>query len=211
MSTKKYLAVLFSLFIINSASASSIWLTSDSNEVPEPNQEVTVWVHTDTPLLCMQTAIQVSGDANITSAMRDNQVTQYGWDNGWHCNPLIKNVLGWASIYGVRWAGDANGVVGYFKFRYYSGQVLVFVDQDSSVAFGWDEETSECPEVPYSTDVLVFGTESQSQVMAQPMRSGLRLSSSLVTAENETQQTSGRRKVKVLCPAGVEPSTSSIS
>jgi hypothetical protein len=131
-------------------STAQISLIPDNNN-PDPNEEVTVYVHTDTPLVCMGLGIYIIGDANITSAMCEADCNQYGWDNGWNSDPYI-DPNGYIFIGGVRWAGDANGTVGYFKFRYNSWQVRVYLDSADSCAFGWDHN-----EVAISTDILSFG------------------------------------------------------
>ena len=94
---------------------------------PDPNEEITVWVHTDEPLFCMELGIYVTGDAIITDAMGEADCNDFGWDNGWRSDSYI-DPNGWLSIGSVRWASDANDIVGYFKFRYHSGQVAVYID-----------------------------------------------------------------------------------
>jgi parallel beta-helix repeat protein len=131
----------------------AVYLTCDTN-TPEPNEEVTIWVHSDVPLFAMYMGIYVIGDANITTAMCEADCNEYGWENGWNNNPYFEG--NWVYINGVKWAADANGTVGYFKFCYHSGQVSVYIDQESSVAFGWDGES--CPCVPLSQEALTFGT-----------------------------------------------------
>jgi len=148
--TAKILCVLCIVGVFAGVSTAQISLIPDNNN-PDPNEEVTVYVHTDTPLVCMGLGIYIIGDANITSAMCEADCNQYGWDNGWNSDPYI-DPNGYIFIGGVRWAGDANGTVGYFKFRYNSWQVRVYLDSADSCAFGWDHN-----EVAISTDILSFG------------------------------------------------------
>jgi hypothetical protein len=146
------LILLVGLFISN-VFGGSVELAGEGF-IPEPNQEITVQIQTDTPLFAMSIGIYIIGDANITTAMSEADCNEYSWDNGWNSDPYI-DPNGWIYLSGVRWAADANGIVGYFKFRYNSGQVSVYIDQENSLAFGWDGNS--CPIVPLSTDTLVFG------------------------------------------------------
>ena len=55
--------ILFALFVVGfsyTVSAESISLVSETN-MPEPNQEITVQIQTDTPLGCMGLFITVTG------------------------------------------------------------------------------------------------------------------------------------------------------
>ena len=148
--------ILIALFVVGfafSVSAGSISLVSETN-MPEPSEEVIVYVQTDTPLFAMGIGVYIVGDANITTAMSEADCNEYGWDNGWNSDPYI-DPNGWIYLNGVRWNADANGTIGYFKFRYNSGQISVYIDQENSLAFGWDGNS--CPYVPFSTNTLVFG------------------------------------------------------
>jgi len=129
----------------------AIYLACDTN-TPDPNDEVTVWVHSDAPLFAMGIGIYVIGDANITTAMCEADCSEYGWDNGWNSDPYIED--NWVYLNGVRWDADANGTVGYIKFRYNGGEVSVYIDQENSIAFGWDGQS--CPYVPLSQEALTF-------------------------------------------------------
>jgi hypothetical protein len=156
--------ILIALFVVGfafSVSAGSISLVSQAN-LPEPNEEITVYVQTDTPLFAMGIGVYIVGDANITTAMSEADCNQYGWDNGWNSDPYI-DPNGWVYVNGVRWNADANGTIGYFKFRYNSGQISVYIDQENSLAFGWDGNS--CPEVPFSTNTLLFGEPDPNQMM----------------------------------------------
>ncbi|MGA2914723.1 MAG: hypothetical protein ABSE89_01720 [Sedimentisphaerales bacterium] len=134
-------------------SAGTISLICDTN-MSEPNEEVTVYIQTDTPLFAMGIGIYITGDANITTGMCEADCNEYGWDNGWNSDPYI-DPNGYIYLSGVRWASNANGIISYIKFRYNSGQVSVYIDQENSVAFSWDGNSSSY--VPFSTDTLVFG------------------------------------------------------
>jgi hypothetical protein len=148
---KKVLSlVATTLFIFSSISSGEIKFVG-SGFTPEPNQEVTVQIHTDTPLFSLALGIYVVGDANITGAMCEADCNQYGWDNGWDSDPYI-DPNGYVSISGISWAHDANGVVGYIKFRYNSWQVRVYIDQENSAVYDYTYTT-----VPLSTEVLYFG------------------------------------------------------
>jgi len=151
-------AVLITLLVVGFActvSAGSISFVGEGF-IPEPNQEVTVQIQTDTPLLCMDACIAVTGDATITTAMNTADCNQYGWDPSWPSDPYI-DPNGWVEISGVKWESDANGVVGYFKFVYHSGEVTVSFTADS-VAFD-----ANCLPVLFSTDTLIFGIPDPNQ------------------------------------------------
>ena len=146
--------VLVVLFIFSNLSSGEISFVGEGY-IPEPNEEITLQIQTDTPLFAMGAAIYVVGDANITGATCEADCNQFGWDNGWNSDPYI-DPNGWVYIGGVRWASDANGIIGYIKFRYNSGCVNVYIDQEDSLAFSWD--ANGCHDVSFSTDSLVFGT-----------------------------------------------------
>jgi parallel beta-helix repeat protein len=133
-----------------------VYLVYDGNMTPDPNTEVTVEVHTDTPLFVLDVYAKVAGDANITTAMGSYDCTDYGWDPGWNWNPYIDEPNGIVEFGGISWTAVANGTVGYFKFIYHSGKVSVSFDQECSIAFGYG---SSCPSVPFSTDALLIGRD----------------------------------------------------
>ena len=130
----------------------AIYLTCDDN-TPEPNDEVTIWVHSDTSLLAMGIGIYIIGDMNITSAMNEADCNSFGWDNGWNSDPYI-DPNGWVYLSGVKWVADANGTVGYVKFRYHSGQVSVYIDQEYSEAFAFDWDSQYSSYVSFSQETL---------------------------------------------------------
>jgi hypothetical protein len=128
----------------------SIYLISDVNE-PNSGDEVTVQVYSDVPLLCMGLGITVTGDANITSAVSTADCNEYGWDPSWPTDPII-DPTGWVYIGGVIWEADADGVVGYIKFRYNSGQVSVSITEG-------DAYDANCEPVLFSGEALTFGAD----------------------------------------------------
>jgi hypothetical protein len=73
-----------------------------------------------------------------------------GWDTDWPTDPYI-DPAGWLYVSGVRWEGGAEGVVGYFKFRYNSGQISVSFMEDS------EAYDSDCGAVLISGETLTFG------------------------------------------------------
>jgi hypothetical protein len=133
----------------------AIYLTCDNN-TPEPNDEVTIQVHSVAPLFAMGLGIYISGDANITTAMSEADCNSFGWDNGWNSDPYIDG--GWVFLSGIKWVADANGTVGYVKFRYHSGQVSVYIDQENSCAIKWDDEEFGSY-VPFSQEVLYISRD----------------------------------------------------
>jgi len=130
----------------------AIYLICDNN-TPEPNEEVTVQIYSDVPLFCMGLGITVTGDAEITDAMSTADCNEYGWDPDWPTDPYIDPDEGWLYVSGVKWEGGVEGVVGYFKFRYNSGQVSVSIMEDSA-AFD-----SDCAPVGFSTEALTFESD----------------------------------------------------
>jgi hypothetical protein len=138
---KAFWVVWSFLFISFSSIAGTISLIADTT-LPDPNDEITVWVHTDEPLLFMSLDAYVRGDATITSAMSDADCNDFGWESGWGFEPFIDDPNGWVSIGGIKWAADANDIVGYFKIRYNSGYVTIYIDQENSVAGNWGSNFS---------------------------------------------------------------------
>ena len=137
----------------------TVYMTCDYN-MPEPNQEVTVYVHCDIPLYIMDLYISVIGDANVTTAMNPADCNQYGWDPGWEMEPYIYEPDSWVEFAGIVWPGETSGTVGYFKFIYYGGQVsvgftTVTSDEYEYSSFAWSEDYGF---IPFSTDVLTLGS-----------------------------------------------------
>jgi hypothetical protein len=130
-----------------SSYASSISLVGNGY-IPEPNEEVTVYIRTNTPLFCVAVVGFVVGDATITGAMNESDSGNYGWDPFWTGEPDI-DPAGWVNFCGVSWIPDANGIVGYFKFIYHSGEVAVSIIGDA-----YD---SQYQSVPFSETTLSFG------------------------------------------------------
>lgn len=128
----------------------AIYLTCDTNS-PDPNQEVTVWVHSDKALFAMGLVAYVVGDANLTTAMGEADCTTYGWDPGWKSGPYIDPNYNLVYLSGVSWYAKASGVVGYFRFIYHGGRVSVSIDAESDAFDGYSQP------VLFSVDPLVFG------------------------------------------------------
>jgi hypothetical protein len=129
-----------------------IWLVYDGNMMPNPGDEITVYIHADTILFCMGMGIEVVGDANIITAMSEADCNSFGWDNGWNSDPYI-DPSGWLFISGVSWECTVNGTVGYFKFRYNSGEVTVSIMAESEAYY--------CQPVLFSPQPLIFGDPNQ--------------------------------------------------
>jgi len=140
--------ILLAVLFVSSVSSGSVELAGEGF-IPEPNQEITVQIQTDTLLFCMGLIITVTGDANITGAVSTADCNIYGWDPDWPTDPYI-DPEGWLYISGVSWEGQAEGVVGYLKFRYNSGEVTVSIIEG-------DAYDANCEPVPISDKTLVFG------------------------------------------------------
>lgn len=157
---KTVFLVLCVVLVICTASGGTISLITDTT-LPDPNDEITVWVYADEPLMCLGLAAYVTGDAEITTAMSEADCADFGWDSGWNSDPYI-DPIGWVYLGSVRWASDANDIVGYFKLRYYSGQVSVYIDQENSLAFSWDGDIVTYS--TFSTETIFFGEATESQL-----------------------------------------------
>ena len=148
MKKVRQVTILLACLFVGSVLGGSIELAGEGF-IPEPNQEITVQIQTDTPLFCMGLIITVTGDANITGAMSTADCNIYGWDPDWPTDPYI-DPEGWLYVSGVSWEGQAEGVVGYFKFLYNSGEVSVSITEG-------DTYDANCEPVPFSDKTLVFG------------------------------------------------------
>jgi subtilisin family serine protease len=133
-----------------------IWLVYDGNMTPNSGDEITVYIHSDPMLLCMGIIVEIAGDANITTAMSEAECNNYGWDNGWNSDPYI-DPNGWLFISGVSWESVVNGTVGYFKFRYNSGEVTVSVTEESCAYDAYFQP------VLFSLEPLIFGCDPNEQ------------------------------------------------
>jgi hypothetical protein len=139
-----------------------IYLVYDGNMTPDPNTEITVYVHTDIPLFAMATGITITGDANITAAMDANDCNQFGWDPEWSTDPYIDPNGFIAYINGAAWdTVDANTNIGYFTFIYHSGPVNIAITADSFACDANDQP------VTFSADSITLG----GQMMMMSMQS----------------------------------------
>jgi len=148
MKTRGQISILLAVLFVSSVSSGLVELAGEGF-IPEPNQEITVQIQTDTPLFCMGLGITVTGDATITGAVSTADCNDYGWDPDWPTDPYI-DPEGWVYVSGVSWLGEANGVVGYIKFRYNSGEVSVSITEG-------DAFDADCEPVSISDETLVFG------------------------------------------------------
>lgn len=65
--------------------------------------------------LCLGLAAYVTGDAEITTAMSEADRADFGWGQ-WEAIPdLYIDPIGCLFRSEVRWASDANDIVGYFN------------------------------------------------------------------------------------------------
>jgi hypothetical protein len=130
----------------------AIYLVYEGDMTPNPGDEVTVYVHSDTPLFCMGAAVVVTGDADIIDAMDTADCSQFGWDPSWNSEPYFES--NWVYLSGVKWESDVIGTVAYVKFIYHGGEVGVsfYPEEDWNCAFD-----AYCEPVPFSKDTLLFG------------------------------------------------------
>jgi parallel beta-helix repeat protein len=139
--------------IAGEGETAGIWLVYEGNTMPQYGEEITVYLHSDPLLFAMNTGIDVVGNAEITDAMKEADCNNFGWDNDWNSDPYIDPVAGLVVLNGVSWEGTVNGTIGYFKFRYYSGEVTVSIDGESAA---YDPN---CQPVLYSREPLIFGQD----------------------------------------------------
>jgi hypothetical protein len=151
-------AIVF-LSMMSTAFGRQVWLAGESFN-PDPNEEVTVYVQTDTPLWGMWLFPTVEGDATITSTMNWEDCNDFGWSPGWGCEVDISPDGHSTNFGAIQFAGDANGVVGYFKFIYHGGQVSVSITGDAFDA-AWNR-------VDVSTESIVFGQPQPSASVPAP-------------------------------------------
>jgi uncharacterized repeat protein (TIGR01451 family) len=132
-----------------------IWLVYDGNMLPNPGDEITVYTHSDPFLLTMATEIEVTGDANIISAMGESDCNSFGWDFGLSFDPYLDSNDWFVDDFFVDWGCTATGTVSYLKFRYNSGVVTIFFTE-YNLAYDAYGET-----VLFSEQPLVFGDPNQ--------------------------------------------------
>jgi hypothetical protein len=141
-----FIAVILSM-VAGAAHAGSVWLSGDGY-IPEPNEEVTVQIETDASLLYMGATAIVCGDMTLTSAMGITDAADYGWDPNWASDPYI-DPNGSVRLDAVEWQDDTTGIVGYFKFIYHGGEVVVALTGEAYDT-NWNV-------VSYSSKSLSFG------------------------------------------------------
>ena len=142
------------LFLSYRAFAGTITLSTDIDLpalAPDPNDEITVWLHSDVPLLFMNMLIRVNGDAAVTAVMNETDCNDFGWNSDFTPVSTI-NPDNSIQIFGLNWNNNYNGTIGYLKFRCNSGQVSVYIDTENSPAFSWSEDFT-C-----STEPIVVGS-----------------------------------------------------
>lgn len=135
---------------IEQESVPAIYLTTN-NCTPSAGQEVTVYVYSESSIFVMDIWANVTGNADLTSAMSIADCNEYGWDAGWQMDSYFDDE-GWVYFGGVAWPDETAGNVGYFKFIYQSGQVTISILEEFSSAFD-----SECQAVRFSTEPLIVG------------------------------------------------------
>ena len=139
--------------LLDEGGQATISLVCDVND-PNEGDEVTVYVHTDMPLYALwYMDITVTGDADIIDAMNYYTIdcNDYGWSEGFALDSFIDDANGVVEIGGIAWPAEANDIVGYFTFRYHSGQVSV------SITDGWADDT--IGPAQFSQETLLFGRD----------------------------------------------------
>lgn len=105
---------------------------------PDPNQVITVFIHSDAPILFMDLLIRVNGDATIEEVMDETTCGLYGWD----ANSIVTctvNPDNTIQLFALNFNQNAAETVGYLQFRCRSGFVAVYLDTEESRAVGWTE------------------------------------------------------------------------
>jgi hypothetical protein len=85
------------LYVFSNLSSGGISFVGEGY-IPEPNEEITLQIQTDTPLFAMGAAIYVVGDANITGGMSEADCNNFGWDNGWNSDPISTQTAGYILV-----------------------------------------------------------------------------------------------------------------
>ncbi|MCK9492614.1 MAG: right-handed parallel beta-helix repeat-containing protein, partial [Sulfurimonas sp.] len=104
---------------------------------PDPNQVITVYFHSDAPLLFMNLLIRVNGDATLVGMMDQTNCGQYGWDeSAFTCTVNPDNSI---ELFGLNWNENTASTVGYLQFTCNSGKVYIYLDNEESMAVSWTE------------------------------------------------------------------------
>lgn len=137
------------------ATAGTITLSTDIElpaTNPDPNQIITVFIHSDAPILFMDLLIRVNGDAAIAGVMNETTCAPYGWD----ANSIVTctvNPDNSIELFGLNWNENEASTVGYLQFRCNSGFVAVYLDAEQTTACGWSEDFT-CSTEPISVGTL---------------------------------------------------------
>lgn len=133
--------------------AGSISLSTDIENPelqPDPNQVITIYIHSDTPLVLLDIRILINGDATITEVMNATNCTEYGWQSDYTPECII-NADQSVQFTCYNGSGNSFDTVGYFKFRCNSGRVSVYIDSIEAFTFNWVGDFT------YSTEPIAVG------------------------------------------------------
>ncbi len=108
---------------------------------PDPEQEITVWINSDAPLIFMNLLIHLTGDYTITGVMDSSDQALYGWTNPFFAESCINEDRS-ISMAAFQMGPSVNGTIGYIKFRCNSGRVTVYLDKDYSTVIHWGQTFS---------------------------------------------------------------------
>jgi hypothetical protein len=101
------------------ASAGTITLSADIElpaPDPDPNQVITVYFHSDAPILFMNLRIRINGDATLVGTMDQTDGSLYGWDG----DSIVTSTVhpdNSIELFGLNWTENAAATVGYLQFR----------------------------------------------------------------------------------------------
>jgi hypothetical protein len=173
----------------NGGEQAPMWLECD-NTSPDPNTDVTVYVHSEIPLSSMDLQIAVTdGNAVITGAMNAADCNQYGWESGFWSDPQIDPNGTWAEIFGLAdYEGGANEneTVGYFTLHYSEGPVTIWVT--SNYSYDANGQPVECSSQP-----LIIGGQGMQQMMMGGTACGEAVA--VDSSFNESQATSDEQQI----------------
>lgn len=144
-------AIYFILILLSSCSlfAGTVTLCTDIGlpcEAPDPDQEITFYIHCNSPIFFVNLKICINGDATVTSFIQESEKTTYGWEE------LTTAIDEENTIHftGISWANNPCQTIGYFKLKVNSSRVAVYF-QDDSLTFSFAEDFN------YQTEPITLG------------------------------------------------------
>ncbi|MHC4475277.1 MAG: hypothetical protein ACYTEL_06520 [Planctomycetota bacterium] len=130
---KKVLSLLIVSCFCTQAGASTISLQREAETIKVyPYTTLTLYVVTDTPLWGLDIIVNVTADANITSAMGEADSEDYGWAPPYTYEPVFSPDYKQVEMGAAAWWTNYETVVAYVEITCGSTDTVV------SIAEGWD-------------------------------------------------------------------------